>query len=313
MLDVVTLGETMAAFRADGLVRSTQQAAVSVAGSEGNVAVGLARLGHRVRWVGRVGDDGLGRLVRRTYAAENIDVSCVRVDPDAPTGILVSERRVGSVSKVDYHRRGSAGSLVTEEDVVEALACRPEIFHVSGITPALGERCAAAVTAGVREARRLGATVTFDVNYRARLWSEEAARRALGPLLATVDVVIGDSAELAVLVPGADDESRVRALFDLGVSEVVLKQGRSGATAFLPDRSAHVAAFPVPEVDPIGAGDAFVAGYLSGRFERLPLEEQLVRANMLGAFAVSTPGDWEGLPTRDELGLLSAASGDVMR
>ena len=313
MTDVVTLGETMAAFRTNGLVRTAQQAAVSVAGSEGNVAVGLARLGHRVRWVGCVGDDGLGRLVRRTYAAENIDVSCVRVDPGAPTGILVSERRVAGVSRVDYHRRGSAGTRMTESDVVDALACRPEILHISGITPALGERCAAAVTAGVHEARRLGATVTFDVNYRARLWSQEAARQALGPLLGTVDVVIGDSAELAVLLPGADDDSRVRALFDLGVSEVVLKQGALGATAFLPDRSVHVAAFPVPEVDPIGAGDAFVAGYLSGRVERLPLEEQLVRANMLGAFAVSTPGDWEGLPTRDELGLLSAASGDVVR
>lgn len=313
MTDVVTLGETMAAFRADGLVRSAHHAAVSVAGSEGNVAVGLARLGHRVRWVGCVGNDGLGRLVRRTYAAESIDVSCVRVDPHAPTGILVSERRLGSVSQVDYHRRNSAGTLVTESDVVDALACRPQIFHVSGITPALGEGCAAAVTAGMSEARRLGATVTLDVNYRARLWSEEAAHQALGPLLGTVDVVIGDSAELAVLVPGADDESRVRALFDLGVSEVVIKQGRLGATAFLPDRSRHAEAFSVPEVDPIGAGDAFVAGYLSGRLERLSLEEQLVRANMLGAFAVSTRGDWEGLPTRDELGLLSAASGDVVR
>lgn len=311
--DVVTIGETMAALRLDGAASLSPVASLSVAGSEGNVAVGLARLGHRVRWVSAVGDDALGRLVMRAYAAEGVDTSAVRIDPAAPTGILVSEQRLPGIARVDYHRSGSAGSSLTTADATSALKDLPRIVHVTGITPALSQEAAAAVQTAVSEARRAGARVSLDVNYRSRLWAPAAARAALVPLLSDVDVLIADPEELSVLVPEGDEVSRVAQLHEAGPSEVVIKRGAEGASASLEGEQVNRPARRVTAVDSIGAGDAFVAGYLSATLDGLDLGARLERANVAGAFAVSSTGDWEGLPRRAELGLLDQADGDVLR
>lgn len=313
MPDLLTAGESMGAVRAGGMVRHGTTARLSVAGAESNVAIGLARLGHSARWVGVLGPDELGALVHRTLRAEGVDTSAVRF-AEAPTGILVSEPRLAGLARVDYHRSGSAGSRLTEKDLVDALSPTPRLMHVTGVTPALGDAPAAAVHAGVRSAAKRGVTVCLDVNHRSRLWTPERARASLTALAGSLDIVFASDGELALAAPeGQDTTGRAKSLLDAGVAEVVVKQAADGATAYTAEGTWHRPARPVTAVDPIGAGDAFVAGYLSALLDGLSVPERLERANTLGAFAVTTHGDWEGLPTRAEMTMLDRPHGDVVR
>ncbi|MCX5208373.1 sugar kinase [Kitasatospora sp. NBC_00240] len=313
---VVTVGETMAALRATGPVRLGAPMELSVAGAEANVAIGLARLGHRVGWVGNVGDDEFGALVLRTLRAEQVDVGHARVDADGrPTGLLAREDRIADLVSVAYYRAGSAGSALRAEDVLPALDPAVRILHLTGITPALSATAADAVRAAATRAGELGITVCLDVNYRARLWSPAEARRVLLPLARTADVLVASADELHLVSddPDLPEREAVAALLAQGRREVVLTRGGDGASVGSADGTVSTPARRVPVVDVVGAGDAFVAGYLSGLLDGLDIEGRLHRATATGAFAVTSRGDWEGLPTRRELALLDAPAGTTLR
>jgi 2-dehydro-3-deoxygluconokinase len=314
--EVVTLGETMAALRAHGALRLGGSLGLSVAGAESNVAIGLARLGHRVRWAGRVGADELGALVLRTLRAEGIDIGhAVTDDTGRSTGLLLTEPRLGTLTRVSYYRAGSAGSAVSAADVLPALASGSRVLHLTGITPALGPSAAEAALAAATTARDAGITVCLDVNYRSRLWTTDRARTALRPLLARTDLLIASEDELPLVLerPGVGELEAVRSLLTAGVTEVVIKRGARGATAFTADASTDCAARQVDAVDLVGAGDAFVAGYLSGLLHGADIPARLRRAVTTAAFAVATQGDWEGLPTQDELSLFDQPDGTTLR
>src|SRR4051794_23708787 len=136
MTGVVTFGEVLAALHGSGPLRLGGTMQLTVAGSESNVAIGLARLGHQVTWIGRVGDDELGRLALRTLRAESVDVSPAIVDDSAPTGLLLFEPRIADITRVTYYRTGSAGSRVTADDVLPHLTDAVEIVHATGVTAA---------------------------------------------------------------------------------------------------------------------------------------------------------------------------------
>lgn len=313
MPDVMTLGEAMGCLRSAGRVNLGGTMSLGVAGAESNVAIGLARLGHTCRWVGAVGPDQIGELVVRTLRAEGVDVSCVRRSAE-PTGILVFEDRLAGLMRVDYHRRHSAGSTVCADDVTAALDDDPpRIVHLTGLTMALSRSAAGAVHAAAELGRRRGALVSLDVNHRSRLWPEDEARSALAAVIGLVDLVIASDDELALVASGRDTAERAQRLLGGGARAVVVKHGAAGATSYTAEGVVDSPAHRVRAVDTIGAGDAFAAGYLSSVLDGLSEPDRLLRANAVGAFAVASRGDWEGLPTRDELGLLDVAPGEVVR
>lgn len=308
--DVVTIGEAMVALRADGLIRLGRPLRASVAGAEANVAIGLARLGHGAIWAGVVGHDRFGDLIERTLLAESVALVVER--SDAATGVVVFEERLPGVIGVDYARRGSAGSELGPRLTERALSQTPRIVHLTGITPALSPTAREAVVASVCIARDAGALISLDLNYRSRLWSRPEARIDLSLLAPLCDLVIAsaDELDLAVTDPSVD---AVEALLAAGVSEVVVTDGVKGATRHAATGSVHVDAVRVAAVDPVGAGDAFAAGYLSAVLDGLDGVGRLQRGAVLGAFAVAARGDWEGLPRRDELELVGAADGTTLR
>lgn len=323
-MDVLTFGETMIALRACRSLALNPNITATIAGAESNVAIALARLGHSVQWAGRVGDDAGGELIRRTLRAESVQQDYVTTDPDRQTGILIFEQRLPDLTKVSYFRRNSAGSMLSFADVAPALAEVPRILHISGVTCALGLTAADAVQQAAAAAHAAGATVTLDVNYRAKLWSKELARETLRRLLPFVHVVIGSDDELTLLSgageePSAeqpatgDSSAAALSLITQGVLEVVVKLGADGARFHNAAGSVHSPARTVTAVDSIGAGDAFTAGYISGLLTASTVEERLWLANTLGAFAVASEGDWEGLPTMSELALLDAGNGTAIR
>ena len=305
MSDVVTLGETMALVKADqpGPLAQAHALSLAIGGAESNFAVAAARLGASVTWVGRVGRDSLGDLVLRELRAEGLDVVGVR-DDEAPTGLMLKERRTADQLRVWYYRRGSAGSRLRPEDVPEAAVTGARLLHVTGITPALSEDAAAAVAHAVRLARTAGVLVSFDLNYRSKLWSPAEAAPVFRTLAAQADVVFAGEDEAAIAVGPGTADALARRLAELGPAQVVLKQGAAGAYALVDGVEHEQAALAVTPVDTVGAGDGFVAGYVAELLAGLGVTERLATAVRVGAFACLVPGDWEGMPTRAELGML---------
>lgn len=302
--DLLTTGEALVSFRSTDVASGGGTWHAHVAGAEANVAIGMARLGHRAEWVGRVGADDFGRLVLRELRAEEVGVTDVAVDADRPTGVMFVAQRTADLARVDYRRSGSAGSVLRREQLEPALSRRPSLVHLTGITPALSPESRDTVSWLADSARAAGAYVSLDVNYRRRLWTRAQAREALEPLTRHTNVVIASEDELDLVAEARTEQAAVEALLERGVAEVVVKRGSRGATAWTADGRVDEPALGVTAVDTIGAGDAFTAGYLSGVVDGLLLAERLRRGNVLGAFCVSSRGDWQGLPSRDELTLL---------
>jgi len=179
--------------------------------------------------------------------------------------------------------------------------------HATGITAALGGNGLDCVREVLAEAKRRGVGVSLDLNYRAQLWSRDQARAALTPLAAAADVLFASDDELPLVAPdpAARTAGMAAALLAAGAGEVVVKRGAAGADTYTSDGVVTAAARTVPVADVIGAGDAFVAGYLSAVLDGQPTAGRLDRAVTAGAFAVAHRGDWEGLPHRAELSLLT--------
>jgi 2-dehydro-3-deoxygluconokinase len=312
--DLVTLGECLVALRAvhPGPLSEADRFERVIAGAEANVAVALSRLGLRTAFIGRVGDDGFGDAVVRRLSAENVDVSHVTRD-NSPTGIQIRETRGFGSSEAVYYRKESAGSRLCPEDVLDAREAirRSSWLHITGITPALSNTARLAVHTAVEIAFEAGVKLSFDVNFRRKLWPDKrSAREALEPLLPNSSVVFAGLDETELLTRIAEPEAAARQLLsrlpDDGI--VVVKLGEKGALALDRRGSATLSAAPpaTTVIDPIGAGDAFAAGFLSALLERQPVQFALARGNLVAAFVLSSYGDMTGLPTRDELNRLQS-------
>ena len=304
--DLVTLGETLVRLDSPvaGPLRHARSLDLGVAGAESNVAIGVRRLGATAAWAGRVGDDEFGRLVHMTLAGQGVDVSRVVVDPAAPTALLVKERRTNQLTRVYYYRAGSAGSRLGPSDVPEDLIRAAGVLHVTGITAALSDSAREAVHAAVDTARAASVPVSLDINYRRALWTADEAAKVLRSLVGRADILFATEAEAGLVVSARGAAERAAALAALGPREVLVKRGPLGATACCDDRLTEVPAHPVTMVDPVGAGDAFAAAYLAERLRGGTVAERLETAIGAGAYAVTVAGDWEGLPSREDLALM---------
>lgn len=310
---VVTFGETMALVRATqvGSLRHADTLALGIGGAESNVAIALSRLGVPAAWAGRVGDDPLGERVVRELRAEGLDV-VAPVDPSAPTGLMLKERPSAASSAVYYYRSGSAGSRLAPADLPEGWIEDAALLHLTGITALLSDSARDTLEVAIGRARAAGVPVSFDINYRSALAASDIA----GPMLASIaersDIVFGGVDELE-LISGTDADSAVSRLVDAGASEVVVKRAADGATAIVGSNAVHVAGFRIEPVDTVGAGDAFVAGYLSARLSGADTASALHRANTCGAIVCLAPGDWEAAPTPRELDRFHSTGADPVR
>jgi 2-dehydro-3-deoxygluconokinase len=305
-VEVVTLGEALGGFvaREIGPLELASGFERHIVGAEFNTAVGLARLGRRAAFIGRIGDDALGRSVLRALRAESVDDRYVGVEREAPTGVLIRARRGGAASEVVYHRSGSAGAALAPEHVE---AARDDIagarwLHVTGVTPALSASCRAAVETAVAIAHASGVRISLDINLRRKLWNDDTARGVLLHGIERISTVLGSEDELRTITGEPSWEAAAEALLALGAGEVVVKRGDAGAVLLRRGMPGlHAAARPVTVVDPVGAGDGFDAGYLAGRLGDLGDLEVLRLANACGALAAGSIGDTTGLPSASEL------------
>jgi 2-dehydro-3-deoxygluconokinase len=299
---VVTLGETMGLLRATsiGSLEHVSDFALHVGGAESNVAIGVARLGRPAVWIGRVGDDGLGRRVLRELRAEGVTVDAV-VDPDARTGLMLKETPRSGSTRVLYYRAASAGSRLAAADLDLAAIASAGVLHVTGITLALSESAEAAVFAAVDAAVAAGVPVSFDVNHRVALWGGRDPRPVYRRVAERAAIVFAGPEEAELLVgPGSPDDLAAR-IGELGPTQAIVKLGEAGCVAVIDGEALSAPAEPITPLDTVGAGDAFVAGYLVALLDGLPAADRLRQGARCGAFACLGPGDWESLPRRADL------------
>ncbi|WP_131735794.1 sugar kinase [Actinomadura roseirufa] len=314
-VDLVTFGETMARLENPvvGPMRHARTLDLGVGGAESNTAIGLRRLGGTAAWFGRVGDDEFGRLIVTTLAGEGVRLDHAVVDGAAPTALLFKERRSGTLTRVRYYRTGSAGSRLGPADVPHDLVRSARVLHVTGITAAISDTARRALDDAIETARGAGVPVSLDLNYRRALWTPAEAGEHLRDLVKRADLVFATEQEARLVAAGDDAAALAASLAALGPGEVLVKRGAAGVVA-LCEGEPHVrAAHRVDVVDPVGAGDAFAAGYLAEFVRGRPVADRLATATAAGAYAVTVRGDWEGLPSRSDLELLQTADDTVTR
>ncbi len=301
LLPALTIGEPLVAGVPTTPVPLDDAACVRLfpGGAELNVAVGLARLGVASAYLGVVGDDPLGRLVLRRLADEGVDASLVRRDPH-PTGFYLREWLADGARRPYYYRRGAAGAQLSATDLPGALGGF-SLVHLSGITPALGEGPRATVEAAVAAASAAGVPVSFDANWRPTLWSGEEYRACVQPLLGAFDLLLVGEEEADLLFATSEPGAAVERAGAAGVGTCVVRLGARGACARGDDGTMVERRAPATAVDPVGAGDAFDAGFLAAWLHRAPLGECLALGVFCGARVVEEVGEHEGAPRRGAL------------
>jgi 2-dehydro-3-deoxygluconokinase len=298
--DVVTFGEAMVLLAPTGSssLESTDSLHASVGGAELNCAIGLARLEHQVCWISRLGTDPFGQRIYKTARGEGVDISRVKFVEDAATGVMFKEVRPGSASRVFYYRKQAP---VTNLDPGQFENLETQVLFVSGITPALSEHNRKLTTAVVDQLRAAGTLVVFDPNMRFRLWSKEEARTVFLELARRSDVLLPSLVDAEILCGERDLDAVLDRLHELGPKRIAIKLGEKGVFFADENSRSHCPCFPVSEIDPVGAGDAFCAGVISGLLDHVSFPESVRRGAAMGAFCVSSWGDYAGLPTRSEL------------
>ncbi|MFD8354639.1 sugar kinase [Streptomyces coelicoflavus] len=304
---VVCLGETMAAMAPapPHSLDGTESLLVSVAGAESNVAMYLADLGLPVSWLSAVGDDALGRRVRAAVGRAGVDVSGVRTDPARPTGLLLKDPGAAG-TRVHYYRRGSAASALGPDVLDDERLGGAALLHLTGVTPALSPSCRALVERALdTPPERRAHAVSFDVNHRPALWPPDTAPEVLRDLADRADIVFVGLDEAQDLWGAGLTEADVRGL--LGRPRVlVVKDGGRGATAFTEGDACTVPALATEVVEPVGAGDAFAAGFLAGLWRGTDLTRALRLGHITAASALKVVGDHGPLPDEGTVGALLA-------
>ncbi len=315
--DVFTLGETMIRFTPPGFTRleESYQLDLRLGGSESNFAIALARLGLNVTWASRLPRNPLGELTARRLRSFGVDVSAVRWQEGGRMGLYFIEPGAAPRSSlVLYDRSHSAASEMAPDDFDWSRLDVCRHLHLTGITPALSASAAETTAVAIREAKARGKTVSFDVNYRARLWSPDAALTALLPLIREVDLLISPAAD-ALQIFGIDGppEEVAPALGALAPSaQIALTLGAEGALLW-DRRDFHRAApFPVQAVDRVGAGDAFDAGLIWGYLQG-DTPRGLLYGMAMAAIKHTIPGD-EWVSSLSEVeALIESGHRDIQR
>lgn len=302
---IVTIGEAMMVFNgaADAPISVGGSVAATFAGAESNVAIGLARLGHSVRYLSVLGDDLFGRAIAKGLRGEGVDVSAVKLSPEHPTGVMFKNRWPGDEPEVLYYRRHSAFAHADAATFDAALWREARVIYLTGITPALSAGCLAMMKAVLADAKARGIAVWLDPNFRRKLWSADAFAETVGGMLPLVDTVLPGLTEGWLLTGKTQPDEIACALLEMGAKNVVLKTGDEGALVYTKEGlAAEMTTVDIGRVvDPIGAGDGFAAGYLSAYLDGLPAQDSLARAHGVAAMVCRTHGDWEGLPDREQL------------
>jgi len=315
--DFVSLGESMLRLSVPTGRRldDTRSLDMELAGAESNVCVALARLGWRTGWVSRMPDHALANAILRALRSDGVDVSAVKRVTDERLGTYFIEYATPPrTTQVIYDRADSAASHMTTADIDWDYLLDTRVLHLTGITAALSENCYTLLEEAIKRAHAVGVMVSFDVNYRAKLWAAATAGERLRPLIADADILFCKGADATTLFgcQGEPHQLMMELQSLTRAPAIFCTFGDQGAALLCGAEFVTEPALPVQIVDRIGSGDAFAAGVLDGWLsgdtspqDSAALREGLRRGVALAAIALSQYGD-RVLSSRAELNAMLA-------
>jgi 5-dehydro-2-deoxygluconokinase len=284
-------------------------------GSPANTGVAASRLGLKVAMLTRVGDEQNGRFVRETLAAEGLDVSHVRTDPERLTALVFLSIKDRATFPLIFYRHDCADMAIAPEDFDEKFIGSAKALLVSGThfsKPDIAATCMKAI----ETAKKQDVRIVFDIDYRPVLWgltahglgeqrfvASKPVTGKLQQVLPHCDLVIGTEEEFHIAAGVRDTVRAVRSIQALSRAVLVVKRGPLGCSVFSGDLELDHNGFPVEVFNVLGAGDGFAGGFLSAWLKGLPLEECARRANACGAIVVSRHGCAPAMPSKPELEL----------
>ncbi|KGM96587.1 2-dehydro-3-deoxygluconokinase [Clostridium novyi A str. 4552] len=303
-MEVLTFGESMIVFDPDsnGPLRYVNRFNKCIGGADSNVAIALARLGHKSAWFSKLGNDEFGKYIENTIRGEGVDVSRLKFTNESSTGILFKERFGSEDPNVYYYRKDSAASKFSVDDLDLEYIRQAKIIHVTGITPALSQSTKDVVFKVLDTARKNGITVSFDPNIRLKLWRLEEARPVLLDIAKMSDIVFPGISEGKMLLGTSDEKEIATKFIERGSKIVAVKLGADGCYVANKDKGVYVKGYSIDKpIDTVGAGDGFAAGFISGLLKNLDIEKCGMYGNGVGAMATLVQGDMEGFPYLDQL------------
>lgn len=295
----ITLGEGILSLHGPR-VEVDASLVLGVGGAELNTAIGLARLGHDATWISRVPTGVFGDIVLSGAARDGVRVDLVDRDGSGRVGLSIRDYDDGVSPTFAYYRENTSW-----RDIALSTAARERIrkaghLHLTGIPLFLGAASRDAALEALDIARSASVPISFDPNYRAALASESEAREAYEAVLPAVTQLLCNANEARIMT-GLGGEAAWRKLAQPGRDAVIVKRGAQGAVAWVGGRWHQVPPEPLtPSVDPVGAGDAFNAGWLHARAIGWPVADALRFAAYTAAAVVKEAGDHAGFPTRQQ-------------
>lgn len=288
---------------------------IHIGGAESNLASALARLGRRTAWWSRLPDNPLGRHIANMLRSQQVDVSGVRWGAGRLGTYFVEFAPAPRATQVIYDRANSAASQMQPDDFDWSILKQTHWLHLTGITPALSQSCLETVKRAIQEAKAAGTSISFDLNYREKLWTAVQAGTVLGDLAAQCNLVIGAKRDIQTLFQlSGERETVMRTLYERwNGATIVMTAGSDGASAYDGDKVHHADVFAVPNPIRIGAGDAFDAGLLYALLDGKPLPEALIYGNAVAALKLTIPGDIALITPQELDTFLRQQTHEVMR
>ncbi len=314
--DVLTLGETMMRLTPPGMLRieQTRRFDIWVGGTESNTAVGLSRLGMRAAWLSRLPQSPLGRYVSNRIAQFGVDVSHVVWVPEERLGIYFHEKAPAPrASEILYDRADSAMSRMQPVDLPQRLFApgRARLLHLTGITLAISPSAAQTALAAMRRAKEAGWRISFDSNYRSKLWSGAEAAAGCHPALSLADVIFCPLGDYHTLYGAQNADAALAALSRrYPQALIVMTLGADGAQALSPaGEKRRQPAILAGEVGRIGGGDAFAAGFLYAWLTYDDVALALKWGAAMSALKYTIPGDLPLVDYAEVAALVAGAAG----
>jgi 5-dehydro-2-deoxygluconokinase len=270
-------------------------------GTAANLAVAAARYGHDVALVSRTGDDAFGRYLFAELERLGVDNRFVTTVPDLPTPITFCEIHPPDHFPITFYRYPKAPDMeidAAELDLHAIAESRILWLTVSG----LSEEPSRSAHHAALAARGNEGVVVLDLDYRADFWDDpHRARRAIGEVLGSVDVVVGNQTECEVAVGASDPETAAALLLDTGPEMVVVKRGPDGVFARRGEERVSIAALEIEILNGLGAGDAFGGALCHGLLSGWDLDRVIRYANAAGAIVASRLECSTAMPTPEEV------------
>lgn len=305
-MDILSIGEILIDLTQTGVnAEGVPLYAANPGGAPANLSVAAARLGARTAFIGKVGDDAFGRYLTDVLRKDGVDVSALAVDTKHPTSLAVVSIDADGERGFTFYRKSHADTMLTEEEIQDFLLRKAHMVHFGSVSLTAD----GSVLSAIRRAKSYGAVITYDPNYRARLWDDpREAIIAMRQPLPLVDILKVSEEELPLLSGSEDWEEGSRRLMEKGISLILVTLGEAGCFYRLGHLTGRVPGVPAKVVDTNGAGDTFFGAALSklcredlSQLSVAHLEAILTFANRAASLSTTRAGAIPAMPSLGEV------------